>query len=126
MFVQNNTEGPIAVPKMTKRKEKRPVNVYDQTAQKYVTVEIEHEYMRHEGYFYFPESINGDFFPVEVSEEDAKALKARPEFTQLTKGRRPALSIVNVKGDLPNAFDLKTLYSLDQAAIDAHDEALAE
>jgi hypothetical protein len=124
MYIQNNTEGPMAIPKMVKKKEKRPVNVYDATRQTYVVVEVEHEYMAHAGYYYFPESINGDYFPVEVPEDEAKTLKTRPEFIQLTKGRRPALSVVSIKADVPSALDIRTLYSLDQSAVDEHDEAL--
>lgn len=127
-YIQNNTDRPLSLMIMEDRTEPRVVQaVLDSESGKLDKVQKDVTYSKWVGDYYFPEEINGDFFPVSLTDAEYKALEARKDFQVLRQGTRPVLSVVDIPADsakkldsFARARDIKGLYSNDQALIDAH------
>lgn len=129
-YVQNNTDRPLSITLLDKKTEPRIVQTALDNGQ-VVKVQKDVEFEAVVGELYFPEEINGDFFPVSLTDAEFKALEARRDFQALRRGTRPVLSVVDIPAEVAKRLDagarannIKGLYSNDQALIDQHLELM--
>ena len=126
-YIQNNTDRPLSLMIMETKTETRITQSVLDESGKVAMIQKQVEFEAPAGEFYFPEEINGDYFPVSLTDAEYKSLDSRRDFQALRQGTRPVLSVVDIPSDAAKrldqharARDIKGLYSNDQALVDAH------
>ena len=127
-YIQNNTDKPLSIMILGERTEERIVQtVLDTGTGKTEKVRKPVTFEAPIADLYFPEEVNGNYFPVSLTEQEFKALSARADFQALRQGTRPVLSVVDIPEKVAakldthaRAKDINALYSNSQEAIDAH------